>query len=76
MVIGSVCFVLIQYNHSFVAAVQSLSHVQLFCNPMGSRTTAHQASLSFTISQSLLKLMFFNIGHLSIKLYAIWNVLQ
>ena len=34
--------------------VQSLSHVQLFTTPW---TTAHQASLSFTISQSLLKLM-------------------
>ena len=34
--------------------VQSLSHVQLFANPW---TRAHQASLSFPISQSLLKLM-------------------
>ena len=34
--------------------VQLLSHVQLFTTPW---TTAHQASLSFTISQSLLKLM-------------------
>ena len=34
--------------------VQSLSHVQLFATPW---TAAHQASLSFTISQSLLKLM-------------------
>ena len=34
--------------------VQSLSHVQLFTTPW---TAAHQASLSFTISQSLLKLM-------------------
>ena len=33
--------------------VQSLSHVQLFVTP---RTAAGQASLSFTISQSLLKL--------------------
>ena len=33
--------------------VQSLSHVQLFATP---GTAAHQASLSFTISQSLLKL--------------------
>ena len=38
----------------FVAAVQSLSHVRLFVTPW---TAAHQASLSFTISQSLLKLM-------------------
>ena len=34
--------------------VQSLSCVQLFVTPW---TAAHQASLSFTISQSLLKLM-------------------
>ena len=37
----------------FVAVVQSLSHVQLFVTPW---TTALQASLSFTISQSLLNL--------------------
>ena len=35
--------------------VSSLSHVQLFATPW---TAARQASLSFTISQSLLKLMF------------------
>ena len=34
--------------------VQSLSCVRLFATPW---TTAHQASLSFTVSQSLLKLM-------------------
>ena len=34
--------------------VQSLSHVRLFATP---RTTAHQASVSSTISQRLLKLM-------------------
>ena len=34
--------------------VQSLSHIRLFLIPW---TVAHQASLSFTISQSLLKLM-------------------
>ena len=34
--------------------VQLLSHVQLFVTPW---TIAHQASLSFTISRSLLKLM-------------------
>ena len=38
-----------------VVVVQLLSHVQLFVTPW---TTAHQASLSFTISWSLLKLMF------------------
>ena len=37
-----------------VAIVQSLSRVQLFAIPW---TAAHQASLSFTISQSLLKLV-------------------
>ena len=36
------------------AVVQLLSHVQLFMTPW---TAAHQASLSFTISWSLLKLM-------------------
>ena len=36
------------------SSVQSLSHVQLFATPS---TAAHQASLSFTISWSLLKLM-------------------
>ena len=39
---------------SVVAVVQSLSHVQLFVTP---RSTAHQASLPFIISLSLLKLM-------------------
>ena len=38
---------------SFVV-VQSLSHVQLFATPW---TAAHQSSLSFTISHSLLKFM-------------------
>ena len=37
-----------------IAAVQSLSHVQLFATPW---TAAHQASLSFIISQSLPKVM-------------------
>ena len=36
------------------AAVQSLSRIWLFVTP---RTAAHQASLSFTISQNLLRLM-------------------
>ena len=39
---------------SSVAAVQSLSRVRLFATPP---TAARQASLSFTISQSLLKFM-------------------
>ena len=37
-----------------VIVVQSLSHVQLFVTPW---TAARQASLSFTVSLSLLKLM-------------------
>ena len=41
------------YIH-FVVVIQSLSHVQLFATPW---TAAFQASLSFTISQRLLKLM-------------------
>ena len=47
---------------SFVV-VQSLSRVQLFVTPW---TAAHQASLSLTISQSLLKFM-------SIKLVTLSN---
>ena len=43
------CLVLIT-----VRSVQSLSRVQLFATPW---TEARQASLSFTISQSLLRLM-------------------
>ena len=38
----------------FLLCVQSLSHVQLFATPW---TTAHQTSLSFTISLSLFKLV-------------------
>ena len=39
---------------TFFSSVQSLSHVRLFATPW---TAAHQASLSITNSQSLLKLM-------------------
>ena len=42
------------YHMPVVIVVQSLSHVQLFTTPW---TAAHQASLSFTISQSLFKFM-------------------
>ena len=45
-------FVVINSFYSFV--VQSLSHVWLYVTPW---TAAHQASLSFTISWGLLKLM-------------------
>ena len=45
-------------NHAFplliISSVQSLSHVRLSATPW---TAAHQASLSFTNSQSLFKLM-------------------
>ena len=48
---NSICVV----THCFVAVVvQSLSCVQLFVTPW---TTARQASLSFAVSRSLLKLM-------------------
>ena len=42
------------YNKRTVVFVQSLSHIQFFATPW---TAACQASFSFTISQSLLKLM-------------------
>ena len=42
------------YNIYIIVVVQSLSRVQLFATPW---TAARQVSLSFTISQSLLKLM-------------------
>ena len=42
------------FTLSFVAVIQSLNHVWLFVNPW---TIAHQASLSITISRSLLKFM-------------------
>ena len=42
------------YIYIFVVIVQSLSGAQLFAIP---QTAAHQASLSITISRSLLKLM-------------------
>ena len=43
-----------KYPLEVVVVVQSLSHVRLFATP---RTATHQASLSFTISLRLLKLM-------------------
>ena len=46
----------------FVVVVQSLSRVWLFMTPW---TTAHQASLSFTISRSLLKFMSIELVMLS-----------
>ena len=44
------------------SSAQSLSHVRLFATPW---TAAHQASLSITNSQSLLKLMFIELVMLS-----------
>ena len=46
---------LFDYESCMLSSVQSLSHVQLFAIPW---TTANQASLSITNSQSLLELMF------------------
>ena len=43
-----------QLSWGYTNVVQSLSHAQLFATPW---TAARQVSLSFTISQSLLKLM-------------------
>ena len=42
-------------NKTTIVVVQSLSHVQIFVT---SWTVVHQAPLSFTVSQSLLKLTF------------------
>ena len=42
-------------SRGFIVVFQSLNHVQLFVTPW---TAPCQASLSFTISQNLLKLMF------------------
>ena len=44
-----------EHLHINIIVVQSLSHIQLFVTPW---TAAPQASLSFTIFQSLLKVMF------------------
>ena len=46
--------VILQVGKVYISSVQSLSGVHLFATPW---TTAHQASLSITNSQSLLKLM-------------------
>ena len=53
MILNLVLIIFLVNKHSF-SSVQSLSHVQLFATPW---TVAHQASLSITNSQSLLKLM-------------------
>ena len=52
--VNPVDFVIWQICISVSVVVQLFSHVRLFATP---GTAAHQASLSFTISQSLLKLM-------------------
>ena len=53
MILNLVFIIFLLNKHSF-SSVQSLSRVQLFATPW---TAAHQASLSITNSQSLLKLM-------------------
>ena len=50
----SVCIPVPYYIHDYIVAVQPLSQVQLFATPW---TAACQASLSFTVSWSLLKLL-------------------
>ena len=51
----SACFLLlVTFKNAFVSVVQLLGHVELFVTP---KTSASQASPSFTISQSLLRLM-------------------
>ena len=57
ILLGQITFrvlMLILFNPIGSVVVQSFSHVWLFVTPW---TTAHQSSLSFTISQGLLKLM-------------------
>ena len=56
-------YMLTWYPQTFV--VHLLSHVQFFVTPW---TAAHQPSLSFTICQSLLKLMTFELMMLSLDL--------
>ena len=53
------------YKQMIISSVQSLSHVQPFVTPW---TAAHQASLSFIISWSLLKLLFIESVMLSNRL--------
>ena len=51
-------FIECHYDPDMVVVVQSLSRVRLFATPW---TAAHEASLFFTISQSLLKLMYIEL---------------
>ena len=53
---------MLQFKVFLLSFFQSLSHVWLFATPW---TTACQASLSFTVSWSLLKLMFFELVMIS-----------
>ena len=55
-------------SFQFFVVVQSLSHVRFFVTPW---TTAHQASLSFTISHSLLKLM--SVGDAIQPSHPLWS---
>ena len=56
---------IITFCSKTVVVVQSLNHVQHFVTPW---TAAHQASLSFTITQSLLKLISIELVMLSNRL--------
>ena len=60
------CIILI----NVVVIVQILSCIQLFATPW---TAAYQASLSFTVSWSLLKLMFFQLVMPSNHLILFWS---
>ena len=51
-------YIQILYHLVIFSSVQSLSHVRIFVTPMH---RGHQASLSITSSQSLLKLMSFEL---------------
>ena len=66
---GSQCQISSEYTTglSYCCVVQSLSHDQLFVTP---QTAACQASLSFTISLSLLTLMFIELVMLTISFSA------
>ena len=60
-------------NDRMVAVVQSLSRDWLFVTPW---TAAHQATLSFTISQNLLRFMFTESVMLSNHLILCWPLLS
>ena len=62
------------FSGNVFVVVQSVSHVQLFVTPW---TAACQASLSFTISQSFLKLMSLEFEFAQIhvpQIHVTWNI--